>query len=159
MTRVTTSHVQPLLIFYWLLRKFCVAKQFCSKHSVEVSGAELTIVSSRKCFDVQRCLVSNCVWDKRVIMSPGECYLMQLSAKITPSTLSGLVIAIYRMADTMKKMGPGNLNWTPNTGGEFQWKYSAPHATPAPLLPHMRVCQCTRSRTGWGFKVKFWDQT
>lgn len=53
-------------------------------------------------------------------MSPGECYLMQLSAKITHSTLSELVIAIYRMADTMKKMGPGNLNWTPNTGGEFQ---------------------------------------
>ena len=72
-------------------------------------------------------------------MSPGECYLMQLSAKITHSSLSELVIAIYRRTDTMKKMGPGNLNWTPNTGGEFQWKYSAPHAIPAPLLPHMSV--------------------
>ena len=133
--------------YHGLLRKSCdcVPKRCWGKHGVEVSV--LTIVSSRKCFDVQRSLVSNCVWDKRVIMSPGECYLMQLSAKITHSTLSELVIAIYRRADTMKKMGPGNLNWTPNTGGEFQWKYSAPHAIRAPLLPHMSVS--ARSRTGW----------
>ena len=75
---------------------------------------------------------------------------MQLSARITLSTLSELVIAIYRRADTMKKMGPGNLNWTPNTGGEFQWKYSAPHTTRHQgSSSSAHECVSARSRTGW----------
>ena len=98
---------------------------------------------------MSRSLVSNCVWDKRVIMSPGECYLMQLSAKITHSSLSELVIAIYRRTDTMKKMGLGNLNWTPNPPGESFNENALLHTPSEALFSNTCVCQCTIGRTGW----------
>ena len=81
-------------------------------------------------------------------MSPGECYLMQLSAKITHSSLSELVIAIYRRTDTMKKMGLGNLNWTPNPPGESFNAHALLHTPSEPSSP-THACVSALGRTGW----------
>ena len=89
-------------------------------------------------------------------MSPGECYLMQLSAKITHSSLSELVIAIYRRTDTMKKMGLGNLNWTPNPPGESFNENALLHTPSESLFSNTCLCQCTIGRTGWKDAFDCW---
>ena len=81
-------------------------------------------------------------------MSPGECYLMQLSAKITHSSLSELVIAIYRRTGTMKKMGLGNLNWTPNPPGESFNAHALLHTPSEPSSPTPAPPPSRRSSPG-----------
>ena len=73
---------------------------------------------------------------------------MQLSAKITHSSLSELVIAIYRRTDTMKKMGLGNLNWTPNPPGESFNAHALLHTPSEPSSP-THACVSALGRTGW----------